>query len=114
MEKIAFNSDIFKSNNSIYFFPKDDELGLTLYEEKLEEVSIFEIINKIGKYNFVFFQEPAVIMLPINIQFELMDRAIANKFPDTEYDVLMNGIPKRIKVLFYVQDDIKSIVSIPK
>lgn len=112
MKKIPFNSDIFKSNNSIYFSPKEDELGFTLYEEKIEEVSALGILSKIDEYERMRFQEPSIVMLPINMQFELRTRTLANKFPRTEYDVLMSEIPKRIKVLFYVQDDIKDRVMV--
>ena len=113
MDKIVFNSDIFDSNNSIYFFPKD-EIGFILYKAELKEVSISEILNKIDEYEEKFFKQPSVIMLPVMAQLELSTRIPFEGIPYTEYDILMKQISGNISVLCYVQNNIKDRFSIPK
>ena len=117
MEKVEFNSDIFKENNCIYF-SIGDFLGCGLYKSELKDITVNEISSKIEEFENEYYQEALTILIPMNVRLKLSTEYLCNKYNIsniyTEFDILLKCIPKNTNILFYIPNDIKDKFYIPK
>ena len=117
MEKVEFNSDIFKENNCIYF-SIGDFLGCGLYKSELKDITVNEISSKIEEFENEYYQEALTILIPMNVRLKLSIEYLYNKNDMsnvyTEFDILLKIIPRNTNILFYIPDDIKDKFYIPK